>query len=116
MYNRDTNLLKFFGNVVLERSGARVVGDYMLVDLNEENVLMNEPVGHFATFKITAREGHAYANKIEAINGDEPPTILGVTLLSSFGQRTLTQELGVDLNIEKYVTQLAKMAKDACLS
>ncbi|GBF23630.1 orotidine-5'-phosphate decarboxylase, partial [Candidatus Gastranaerophilus sp. (ex Termes propinquus)] len=32
--------------------------------------------------------------------GDEPPTILGVTLLSSFGQRTLTQELGVDLNIE----------------
>lgn len=39
------------------------------------------------------------------------PTILGVTLLSSFGQRTLNQELCVDLNIDDYVAQLAKLAK-----
>ena len=32
--------------------------------------------------------------------GIEPPTILGVTLLSSFGQKTLTTELCVDKNIE----------------
>ena len=43
------------------------------------------------------------------------PTILGVTLLSSFGQRTLNQELNVDLNIDDYVASLAKMAKEACL-
>jgi len=42
----------------------------MVVDLNKENVLMNEPLGEFSNFKITAREGYAYANKIEAINGD----------------------------------------------
>lgn len=41
-----------------------------------------------------------------------PPTILGVGLLSSFGQRTLTEELCVDSNIENYITKLAKMAKD----
>ena len=40
----------------------------------------------------------------------EPPVILGVTLLSSFGQRTLTEELCVDKNIEHYVLQLAKVA------
>lgn len=45
----------------------------------------------------------------------EPPVILGVTLLSSFGQRTLTTELCVDKNIEDYVLQLAQVAKDSCL-
>ncbi|HNW26687.1 MAG TPA: orotidine-5'-phosphate decarboxylase [Candidatus Gastranaerophilaceae bacterium] len=45
----------------------------------------------------------------------EPPTILGVSLLSSFGQRTLTQELCVDKNIEEYIMQLALMAKETGL-
>lgn len=43
------------------------------------------------------------------------PIILGVTLLSSFGQRTLTEELGVKLNIDEYVSSLAKLAKEAGL-
>ena len=47
--------------------------------------------------------------------GVEPPTILGVTLLSSFGQKTLTTELCVDKNIEDFVLQLAKVAKDTGL-
>lgn len=47
--------------------------------------------------------------------GVNPPTILGVTLLSSFGQRTLTTELCVDKNIEDYVLQLARVAKDSGL-
>lgn len=38
------------------------------------------------------------------------PTILGVTLLSSFGQRTLTEELSVNLNIDEYVTNLTQIA------
>ncbi len=44
--------------------------------------------------------------------GAENPTILGVTLLSSFGQRTLTTELCVEKNIEDYVLQLANVARD----
>lgn len=42
----------------------------------------------------------------------DPPCILGVTLLSSFGQRTLTEELCVEKNIEEYILQLAQIAKD----
>lgn len=42
----------------------------------------------------------------------DPPTILGVSLLSSFGQRTLTEELCVEKNIEDYIIQLTKLAKD----
>lgn len=47
--------------------------------------------------------------------GIENPTILGVSLLSSFGQRTLTQELCVEKNIEEYIMQLALMAKETGL-
>lgn len=45
----------------------------------------------------------------------EPPVILGVTLLSSFGQRTLTEELCVSKNIEDYVIQLAQVALESDL-
>lgn len=45
----------------------------------------------------------------------EPPIILGVTLLSSFGQRTLTTELCVEKSIEDYVLQLAQVAYDSGL-
>lgn len=47
--------------------------------------------------------------------GVDAPTILGVTLLSSFGQKTLTTELCVDKNIEDFVLQLAKVAKETGL-
>ena len=42
--------------------------------------------------------------------GIEPPTLLGVTL-----QKTLTTELCVDKNIEDFVIQLAKVAKETGL-
>lgn len=53
-----------------------------------------------------------YARKNELT----PPVILGVTLLSSFGQKTLTNELGVEMNISQYVLKLAKIAKESGLS
>ena len=43
------------------------------------------------------------------------PTVLGVTLLTSFGQKTLTEELLIRRNIDDYVSQLAKVAKDSGL-
>ena len=53
-----------------------------------------------------------YAKKNEV----EPPIILAVTLLSSFGQKTLTNELGVEMNISDYVLKLARNANEAGLS
>ncbi len=55
---------------------------------------------------------NSYAKKNEL----EPPTILAVTLLSSFGQKTLTNELCVDMNISGYVLKLAQLAKEAGLA
>ena len=45
----------------------------------------------------------------------EPPIIIGVTLLSSFGQRTLTTELCVEKSLEDYSLQLTKLAYDSGL-
>ena len=53
-----------------------------------------------------------YAKKNEM----EPPVILAVTLLSSFGQKTLTNELGVEMNISNYVLKLARIANESGLT
>lgn len=45
----------------------------------------------------------------------DPPTIIGVGLLSSLGQRTLGEELCVEKNVEEYIIKLAKIAKDSGL-
>ncbi len=44
------------------------------------------------------------------------PTIMGVTLLSSFGQRTLTEELNVKVTLEEYVAHITRVAKEAGIS
>jgi len=56
------------------------------------------------------------ANETAKKYGKKEPVILGVTLLSSFGQKTLTTELSVNKNIDDYVESLAKMAVDAGLN
>jgi len=67
--NHDTNILKLYDEVVIYKDGAEIKGKFMIVDLNEENVLMDEPVATYGIIKVTSREGYAYANKIESING-----------------------------------------------
>ncbi len=45
--------------------------------------------------------------------GIPKPTILAVTMLSSFGQKTLSEELSIKDNIEQYGIHLAKIAKES---
>jgi orotidine-5'-phosphate decarboxylase len=66
-------------------------------------------VGGSKMLTNTINACNTYAKK----NNIEPPIILAVTVLSSFGQKTLTNELGVDINISNYVLQLSKIAKES---
>ncbi len=59
--------------------------------------------------KTTAKVARETAKKFN----QPEPTILGVTLLSSFGQRTLTEELSVRMNIDEYVAHLTYLAKES---
>jgi orotidine-5'-phosphate decarboxylase len=51
----------------------------------------------------------------QAANGDSPPIIIGVTLLTSLDEQTLQQQLGVPLTTEAYVVKLAQLAQQAGL-
>lgn len=69
IYNKDNNTIKLIDNVVLIKNGTTVSGGYMLIDLNEENALMDEPVTRMGNLIVTANEGFAYSGRLENING-----------------------------------------------
>ena len=43
-YDKNANIVKLFGNVVLKKDANVINGEYMLVDLNEENALIDSPI------------------------------------------------------------------------
>lgn len=51
------------------------------------------------------------AKEYAAQNGLKTPTILGVTILTSMGQKTINEELDIPGNLCKHITNLALIAK-----
>lgn len=64
IYNQTSNLIKAFGNVVLINDGRELFGDYMQIDMNEENALMDNPVTDFFQVRAKAKKGYMYGDKI----------------------------------------------------
>lgn len=64
VYNQTSNLIKAFGNVVLISDGKELFGDYMNIDMNEENALMDNPVSDVFQVKARAKKGYMYGDKI----------------------------------------------------
>ncbi len=69
IYNQATNIIRLFGNVMLKKDGSTIFGEFMCIDLNEENVLVDEPTGKIGSLTISAQEGYAWANELQLING-----------------------------------------------
>lgn len=69
VFNHDTNYIKGYGNVVLVKEGQKVNGDYIQVDLNENNALINEPVLNHLAIKIRAKTGIVTDAQTEALDG-----------------------------------------------
>lgn len=57
------------GNVRIIKAPATMVGQSMVIDLNEENILMDNPALNIYQFTITGQEGYLIANDIELLNG-----------------------------------------------
>lgn len=70
IYNQTTNLIKAFGNVVLISSNQEMNGDFLQVDLNEENSLMDNPNSDLNQIHARAKKGYMYGDKTVAENGD----------------------------------------------
>lgn len=64
IYNQTTNFIKAFGNVVLISEGKELFGDYMQIDMNEENALMDNPVSDVWQIRAKAKKGYMYGDKI----------------------------------------------------
>ena len=110
---------------LIERLGGRCYYDGKFHDIPNtvQKACINLVKNGVKFFNIHLQGGSKMvAGSVKAVNatakrlGVEPPVMLGVTLLSSFGQRTLTTELCVDKNIDDYVLQLAKLAYDSGLN
>lgn len=69
IYNQTSNLIKAFGKVVLINDGKQMFGDYMQIDMNEENALMDSPATDFFQIRARAKRGYMYGDKLVQENG-----------------------------------------------
>ena len=63
-YDRMNNTIKAEGNVVIVKNGQNIYGDYIFVDLNEENALIENPITTNTTIELRAKKGYVYGDKI----------------------------------------------------
>lgn len=64
VYNQTSNLIKAFGKVVLINDGKEMFGDYMQIDMNEENAIMDNPKTEFFQIRARAKKGYMYGDKL----------------------------------------------------
>lgn len=68
-FDRINNTIKAEGNVRILKSGRTITGDYIFVDMNEENALIENPLTHSANIEIKSKKGYVYGNKIVQESG-----------------------------------------------
>lgn len=68
-YDRMNNTIKAEGNVRILKNGQTITGDYIFVDMNEENALIENPLTQTATIEIKSKKGYVYGDKIVQEHG-----------------------------------------------
>ena len=68
-YDRINNTIKAEGNVEIHKNGQVINGEYIFVDMNEENALIEKPITRTATIEIKSQRGYVYGDKIVQENG-----------------------------------------------
>ena len=104
--DKKSQTIKLTGNVRVVKEGAEMRGESLLIDLNEENVLMNNPSMDIYMFNIQAQEGFLIADDIQAINGVIKSNKRQDIMLQSSGFRIYDN---VDVN-QLYQNNTFKMA------
>ena len=67
--DRASQTIKLYNNVKVIKNGVEMTGEYLLVDLNEQNILMDNPTVNAYSFIINAQESYLIANDLQMING-----------------------------------------------
>ena len=68
-FDRANNTIKAEGNVHIYKGDKVIDGDYIFVDLNEENALIENPYTQTATIEMRAKKGYVYGDKITQEHG-----------------------------------------------
>lgn len=63
-FDRINNTIKAEGNVRILKNGQTITGDYIFVDMNEENALIENPLTKTATIEIKSQKGYVYGDRI----------------------------------------------------
>lgn len=67
--DKNTQTLKLNSNVKIIKNDTEMLGDALIVDLNEQNILMDNPTLNAYSFAIKAQEGFLIENEVEMLNG-----------------------------------------------
>lgn len=116
VFNRDKNIIQGFGNVTIKRLNLTSTGDYIEVNLNEKNALLNNPVMEEYNIKIVAENSNFYPGKALAENGTittkENMTFkFGATTFGAFTDPSTSLLESVHLLKEKYNSDYTIKAK-----
>ena len=68
-FDRMNNTIKAEGNVKIVKNDRTITGDYIFVDMNEENALIENPITQDATIEIKSKKGYVYGDRIVQENG-----------------------------------------------
>ena len=68
-FDRANNTIKAEGNVRILKGSQKITGDYIFVDLNEENALIENPLMTTATMEIKSKKGYVYGDRIVQTDG-----------------------------------------------
>ena len=69
LYNHEANILKAIGNVIITKNGIPMYGDYLQINMNEENILMDNVSTQTATMKIIAKKAESNNDKLILTEG-----------------------------------------------
>ena len=68
-YNRDSNILKAIDNVVLTKNGVQTFGDYMQINMNDENIFIDNVRTETLLMKIVANKAVSDEGKLTLHEG-----------------------------------------------
>ncbi len=69
VFDKVANTIKANNKVLIKKGDLEVVGDYIFIDLNEENALISRPISNFNQMEITAKEANMHEGTITQTDG-----------------------------------------------
>lgn len=68
-FDRMNNTIKAEGDVRILKNGQTITGDYIFVDMNEENALIENPLTQTSNIEIRSKKGYVYGDRIVQESG-----------------------------------------------